>query len=72
VGGVGSVLGPYPNGPNSQPKYVWQTGGAKAHAVMELLRPYLCHEPKVAKYDALREVVSSGRTFKTYPVQTRR
>lgn len=52
--GAGSIQRPVSGKkPHHKPMYRWQKAGKDAHAVMELLRPFLC-SPKLTKYDVLK------------------
>jgi hypothetical protein len=56
--GLGTIRGPYSYRAQMRPSYRWGASGRKAHAVMELLGPYLTHGgPKRRKYEQLRERV---------------
>jgi hypothetical protein len=50
--GYGTISGPYSRDDDSrrQPSFHWNCSGRRGHAVMALLRPYLC-SPKLWKYD---------------------
>jgi hypothetical protein len=54
--GFGRLNGPYYYKKNRKAQYQWNVNGAEAHAVMELLWPWLS-SPKRDKYAAIKDEV---------------
>lgn len=60
--GVGKVFGPYERkrGRQERPFWYWQTNGAAAEGVLDLLWPWLCG-PKHEQADRVREEVALSK-----------